>query len=140
MVASCTREWAARLRTAFEQHDGGGEEENEGGVLRGDERDLYFFEIKGSAFLYHQVRCITAVLMAVGRHLETPDVVDRLLDVDTNPRRPNYELADESPLILYDCGFDPLLDGGVDFRVSPDALQRVCEHLDRTWSWAAARL
>ncbi|GCB83660.1 hypothetical protein scyTo_0024163 [Scyliorhinus torazame] len=47
-------------------------------------------EVRGQAFLYHQVRCMTAVLLLVGQHLEEPDVVDELLDVRRNPQKPQY--------------------------------------------------
>ncbi|KAL7617024.1 hypothetical protein Lser_V15G00158 [Lactuca serriola] len=30
--------------------------------------------IKGSAFLWHQVRCMVAVLFLIGQGLESPDV------------------------------------------------------------------
>lgn len=73
---------------------------------------VYCFSVHGSAFLWHQVRCMVAVLFLVGQGLETPDVVDRLLDVQNNPKKPMYEMADDGPLVLWDCVFDALEDGG----------------------------
>lgn len=68
-------------------------------------RDLYVLDLEGSAFLWHQVRCITAILLLVGQQLESPEVVKELLDVKTNPTKPVYEMADDWPLTLYDCDF-----------------------------------
>ena len=35
--------------------------------------------IVGKAFLWHQIRCIVAVLFRVGSGLESPDVIDQLV-------------------------------------------------------------
>lgn len=69
---------------------------------------LYWFEVRGSAFLWHQVRHLIAVLFLVGQGYEDPSIVDRLLDVKENPSRPVYEMASDAPLVLWDCVFpDP---------------------------------
>ncbi|XP_046889015.1 tRNA pseudouridine(38/39) synthase [Hypomesus transpacificus] len=70
--------------------------------------DLYVFEVKGLAFLYHQVRCMMAILLLIGQKLETPDIIDQLMDVDNNPRKPQYSMAVDFPLVLYDCHFEGL--------------------------------
>lgn len=56
----------------------------------GDPYDLFIFEIKGLAFLYHQVRCMMALLLLIGQKLERPEIIDQLLDVSRNPRKPQY--------------------------------------------------
>jgi len=79
--------------------------------------DLYVLDLTGSAFLWHQVRHIMAILFLIGHGLEPPSVIDALLN--TNPEnphpdssvplvqaRPIYEMAAGLPLILWDCGFD----------------------------------
>ncbi|KAG9257675.1 pseudouridine synthase [Emericellopsis atlantica] len=66
---------------------------------------VYYFKVRGTAFLWHQIRHMIAILFNVGQGLETPDIVDRLLDVENNPRRPTYTMADEVPLVLWDCKF-----------------------------------
>ncbi|KAG6360609.1 hypothetical protein INS49_011673 [Diaporthe citri] len=66
---------------------------------------VYYFHVRGSAFLWHQIRCMVAVLFLVGQGLEDPGVVAELLDPDRHPRRPNYVLADDRPLVLWDCVF-----------------------------------
>jgi hypothetical protein len=66
---------------------------------------MYYFEFKGTAFLWHQVRMMVGVLFLVGAGREAPETVDWLLDVKTNPRQPHFDMASELPLVLYDCGF-----------------------------------
>lgn len=62
--------------------------------------------VVGTAFLWHQVRCMVAVLLLVGQGLEEPSVVAELLDIEKHPRKPLYDLADESGLVLFDCAFE----------------------------------
>ncbi|KAH0832571.1 putative pseudouridylate synthase [Fonsecaea pedrosoi] len=66
---------------------------------------VYTFCVHGTAFLWHQVRCMVALLFLVGQGLEEPSIIDELLDVEKNPRRPTYEMADDAPLVLWDCIF-----------------------------------
>jgi tRNA pseudouridine38/39 synthase len=66
---------------------------------------VYTFTLHGSAFLWHQVRHMVAVLFLVGQGLEKPSIVSELLDVKKNPRRPTYEMATDTPLVLWDCIF-----------------------------------
>ncbi|NXI51891.1 PUS3 synthase, partial [Chloroceryle aenea] len=66
------------------------------------------FEVTGQAFLYHQVRCMVAILFLIGQRMESPEIIDELLDVEKNPRKPQYSMAVEFPLVLYDCEFENL--------------------------------
>ncbi|KAJ5035630.1 uncharacterized protein L3040_008095 [Drepanopeziza brunnea f. sp. 'multigermtubi'] len=66
---------------------------------------VYTFTLHGSAFLWHQVRHMVAVLFLVGQGLEKPSIVSELLDVETNPGRPVYEMATDTPLVLWNCVF-----------------------------------
>ncbi len=66
---------------------------------------VFSFTVHGSAFLWHQVRCMAAILFLVGQGLEQPSVVDELLDVERNPGKPMYEMASDAPLVLWDCVF-----------------------------------
>lgn len=66
---------------------------------------IFTFTLHGSAFLWHQVRHMVAILFLIGQRLESPDLVDQLLDVHQNPRKPHYEMADDAPLVLWDCVF-----------------------------------
>ncbi|ANB14127.1 pseudouridine synthase DEG1 [Sugiyamaella lignohabitans] len=67
--------------------------------------NAYYFNLRGTAFLWHQVRSMMAVLFLVGQGLEAPSIVSDLLDITKMPRRPVYEMAADYPLVLYDCGF-----------------------------------
>lgn len=66
---------------------------------------VYMFTLFGSAFLWHQVRHMMAILFLIGQGLESPCLVDELLDVKKHPQRPQYEMADDAPLVLWDCVF-----------------------------------
>ena len=79
--------------------------------------DLFVLDLVGSAFLWHQVRHVMAILLLIGHGLEQPSVIDALLNTNPEkphpdssiplvPARPIYEMADGLPLILWDCGFD----------------------------------
>ncbi|KAI8324705.1 tRNA pseudouridine synthase [Martensiomyces pterosporus] len=65
-----------------------------------------FLELRGTAFLWHQVRCMMAILLLVGQGLEKPDIVDKLLDIGQTPGKPEYEMAADTPLVLADCAYD----------------------------------
>jgi tRNA pseudouridine38/39 synthase len=71
----------------------------------GERPKMYAFELNGSAFLWHQVRSIIALLFTIGQGLESPSLIPQLLDIDANPRRPKYEMASDAPLVLWDCIF-----------------------------------
>ena len=66
---------------------------------------IYTFTLHGSAFLWHQVRHMAAILFLIGQGLEPPSLVDNLLDISKTPSRPQYEMADDAPLVLWDCIF-----------------------------------
>ncbi|KAJ3299220.1 hypothetical protein HK104_009685 [Borealophlyctis nickersoniae] len=84
---------------------------------------FYVFVIQGKAFLWHQVRCIVAILFLVGRGLESPTIVTDLLDMSKHPDnvgRPQYEMASEIPLVLVECGYPPNL---LSWRTCDDNLE-----------------
>ncbi|KAE8356545.1 pseudouridine synthase [Aspergillus coremiiformis] len=66
---------------------------------------VYVFNLRGSAFLWHQVRHMVGILFLVGQGLEPPTIVSELLDIAKNPRKPTYEMASDAPLVLWDCVF-----------------------------------
>ncbi|EJD34883.1 pseudouridine synthase, partial [Auricularia subglabra TFB-10046 SS5] len=75
---------------------------------------LYVFDLIGTAFLWHQVRHIMAVLFMVGSGAEPVELMRALLNVDgadaeveTVDRKPEYQMADGLPLVLWDCAYDP---------------------------------
>lgn len=75
--------------------------------------------LRGFAFLWHQVRCMVAVLFLIGKGKEPPEIITQLLDIQENPQKPAYDLASEAPLLLYDCGFE-----SVEFLSEPEALSK----------------
>jgi len=85
--------------------------------------------ISGSAFLWHQVRCMMSVVLMIGQELEKPEVIDWLLDVDSCPQRPQYNMAIELPLVLYNCVFDD-----VPWEFEPSIVESLNKHLQRLWS------
>eukprot|EP00948_MAST-09A_sp_MAST-9A-sp1_P003693 g3693.t1 len=93
-------------------------------------RQVWMFEIHGTAFLWHQIRLMVSVLFMVGRKLEEPDVVRKMLDVTTMcPARPAYSMATETPLVLQECGFEQL-------KVNYDGstISNLLDHFERQWS------
>ncbi|KAI8335856.1 pseudouridine synthase [Chlamydoabsidia padenii] len=91
-----------------------------------DSRDMVYLELQGTAFLWHQVRCMMSVLFLVGQQLEAPTIVKDLLDTSVYPARPDYPMASDLPLILYDCQFD-----AITWHDSSCATQRTAAHWDQ---------
>ena len=63
-------------------------------------------EISSTGFLYHQIRLTMTILLQIGLGNENIDVIDELLDIEKNPRRPQYHMANDLPLILTECKFE----------------------------------
>uniref|UniRef100_A0A3B5B5X8 Pseudouridine synthase 3 n=1 Tax=Stegastes partitus TaxID=144197 RepID=A0A3B5B5X8_9TELE len=99
-----------------------------------DQHDLFIFEIKGLAFLYHQVRCMMAVLLLIGQKLEAPEIINQLLDVEKNPRKPQYSMAVDFPLVLYDCHFD-----GLSWKQEAEEVTYVLSALQQHWTQSAVK-
>ncbi|XP_039125169.1 tRNA pseudouridine(38/39) synthase isoform X2 [Dioscorea cayenensis subsp. rotundata] len=91
---------------------------------RFDENELCTMTIRGSAFLWHQVRCMVAVLFMIGHGFESPEIIDVLLDIGKTPRKPQYNMAPDLPLILRSCEFED-----INFICSSDAGRALHEHL-----------
>jgi tRNA pseudouridine38/39 synthase len=83
-------------------------------IIRERTDGMYEFEIHGSAFLYHQVRCTMEILFLIGRGLEPVGVIDYLLNVELCNEPPQYNLASEIPLVLTECYYDENLEWHVD--------------------------
>lgn len=93
--------------------------------------DDYVFELVGSAFLWHQVRHIMAILFHIGHRFESPELVTAMLNTGystTTPsssdaielpdksvvaNKPLYQMAAALPLQLYQCGYP---EGTLDWR------------------------
>jgi tRNA pseudouridine38/39 synthase len=74
----------------------------------GDGTEFYEVTLTGTAFLWHQVRYMMSVLFLVGQGLEDPSVITQLLDVEKVPAKPEFPMASDLPLVLYDCKFSNL--------------------------------
>ena len=48
---------------------------------------------------------MAAILFLIGQSLEPPSLVSDLLDIRKTPCKPQYEMADDAPLVLWDCKF-----------------------------------
>jgi tRNA pseudouridine38/39 synthase len=68
-----------------------------------------------------------AVLFAVARGYEEPDVILQLFDTEKYPARPAYQIADDFPLILYDCHYPQLQFNYTDVQ----STARVYDHFRR---------
>jgi len=66
---------------------------------------LCYFDLQGSAFLWHQVRCMMAVLFLVGQAHEDPSTIKEMLNTDLFFSKPMYDIASELPLVLWDCQY-----------------------------------
>eukprot|EP01062_Namystynia_karyoxenos_P024079 TRINITY_DN19348_c0_g3_i1.p1 TRINITY_DN19348_c0_g3~~TRINITY_DN19348_c0_g3_i1.p1 ORF type:complete len:540 (+),score=128.43 TRINITY_DN19348_c0_g3_i1:72-1622(+) len=80
--------------------------------------------VAGTAFLYHQVRCMVAVLFEVAAGREEPDIVTELLSNAEGGRKPVYTMAAEDGLVLWDCLFP-----SVRWHTTGTSHQRLLHHL-----------
>lgn len=108
--------------------------------------DLMFLEIRGKAFLWHQIRCIMSILLLIGEGLEQPEVVLELLDVQKNPRKPQYSLARDYPLNLFRVEYRDHSEEGEasewikeEIKWRHDTDSGVVEDLQRIWTRYAVK-
>lgn len=80
--------------------------------------ELFYIDVRGSAFLWHQVRHMAAVLLLVGQGFEQPSIVDDLVDIQKTSARPVYEMAVDTPLVLWDCIFPDLTNASLDHHAA----------------------
>lgn len=81
---------------------------------------MCYLEIQANSFLWHQIRCIMSVLLLIGKNKEKPKIIEELLDVETNPCKPQYTPAAAFPLNLYDCEFRKI-SGKIDISNETDS-------------------
>lgn len=67
--------------------------------------NYYVFDLQGNGFLWHQVRCMIGILFLVGQKHEEVSIISDLLDILKYPSRPTYAMANDVPLVLYNCLF-----------------------------------
>ena len=90
---------------------------------------LMYVNVRGSAFLWHQVRCMSSVLFMVGLGHESPSIVAELLDLERTPRKPQYPMAPEHPLLLWRSGYDASRLDVDRMHVSENALAQLETHV-----------
>eukprot|EP00940_MAST-03C_sp_MAST-3C-sp2_P001761 g1761.t1 len=120
---------------AFDVADRKSADANASPSERLSDRSILAFEVRGRGFLYHQVRCMIAVLLMVGEKNEDPEVVDWLLKTSEVQSKPLYRLAPGYPLLFFDCEFD-----GVRFYRSERATQGLRENLETRWCKASVEM
>ncbi|KAM3175378.1 hypothetical protein ACTXT7_008646 [Hymenolepis weldensis] len=85
--------------------------------------------IKGTAFLYHQIRCIASLLIAIGRKIESPEILDALLDVEKFPGKPQYQMAEPEPLLFFEPEFE-----NIEWQTSPAAQEDIVKCVQKLWT------
>ena len=68
-----------------------------------NDEEIWVAEIKGSSFMWHQIRYTMAVLFLVGRGYEDEDISWML---NPNEVKPIFDMASELGLVLWDTEFD----------------------------------
>ena len=84
--------------------------------------------MEGSSFLWHQIRCIVAVLFLIGQRKESPSIIDHLLDIKKYSSKPQYTISSEHPLVLFDCQYE-----GIDWVYDRGEIERVIKQLQDMW-------
>ncbi|VDN07747.1 unnamed protein product [Thelazia callipaeda] len=94
--------------------------------------ELLQLTIKASGFLWHQIRCIMALLYEIGCGNEQPEIIAELLDINLTPSKPVYGLAPPFPLCLFDSVY-----GGVEplWKYDVDSLKSIKKHILKTWAY-----
>ncbi|OQR89516.1 tRNA pseudouridine synthase [Thraustotheca clavata] len=77
---------------------------------------------------------MVSILFTIGRGLESPDVITKLLDIEFTPRKPQYDMASELPLVLHDCAYDTMK-----MTFTPSVLNRVYWDIESQWEAASLR-
>lgn len=106
--------------------------DNESKCSQETEYSMYVFTVQSKGFLWHQIRCIMGVLFLIGEEKESPEVIKELLDVQKNTRKPDYNMACETPLNLFHCEYDHENQWHYDLT----ALQAVIKVLQGQWTVA----
>ena len=85
--------------------------------------------MEGSSYLWHQIRCIVAVLLLVGQKKEAPSIIDDLLDIEKYPCKPQYSICSELPLVLFDCQYE-----NTSWILDREELTKLIVHFQDLWT------
>jgi len=91
--------------------------------------DMCCLIIRGKAYLWHQIRCIMAVLFMIGEGLEDPNVITELLDINKHPCRPAYGMASDLPLNLFSAHYD-----GIKWECNPVSTEFCIKSIQKLWT------
>ncbi|KMQ90739.1 trna pseudouridine synthase 3 [Lasius niger] len=91
--------------------------------------DMCELEITSQAFLWHQIRCLMGILLLVGQRKEEPEIILKLLDIETCPQKPQYNMAHEVPLNLWYCDYE-----GVEWFIDKNELINTIKTLQQDWA------
>lgn len=95
----------------------------------GEAYDIAELTVVGQAYLYHQIRCIVSLLCLIGFGKEDPQVINDLLDIEKFPRKPQYDIASETPLVLFDCCYEQ-----IEWVYDKESIKLVIQHLQNLWA------
>ena len=93
--------------------------------------DMCCLTIVGKAFLWHQIRCIVSVLFRVASGRDPETVVRDLLDIEAHPARPQYSMASEIPLNLFQCDYE---NHELDWQYDSEAVLVSLKQLQEMWA------
>ncbi|XP_071555254.1 tRNA pseudouridine(38/39) synthase isoform X1 [Temnothorax nylanderi] len=91
--------------------------------------DMCELEITSQAFLWHQIRCLMGILLLVGQRKEEPEIILKLLDIETCPQKPQYTMAHQVPLNLWYCDYE-----NVKWFIDEDELLHTIKILQQDWA------
>ncbi|KAL6432625.1 hypothetical protein ACFW04_006224 [Cataglyphis niger] len=91
--------------------------------------DMCELEITSQAFLWHQIRCLMGILLLVGQRKEDPEIILKLLNIETCPQKPQYNMAHEVPLNLWYCDYED-----VEWFIDKNELINTIKTLQQDWA------
>lgn len=101
---------------------------------------FYKFICQGSAFLYHQIRCIMSVLFMIGSEEEPDELITEMFSriKSREPISPgpliHYDIASEIPLVLFDCLFQSSDENNqVCWRNKSSGTCTLIDHFHKLW-------
>ncbi|XP_011684907.1 PREDICTED: tRNA pseudouridine(38/39) synthase [Wasmannia auropunctata] len=102
---------------------------NDQNVEKATGYDMCELEITSQAFLWHQIRCLMGILLLVGQRKEEPEIILKLLDIETCPQKPQYNMAHQVPLNLWYCDYE-----SVNWFIDENELLNTVKTLQQDWA------
>jgi tRNA pseudouridine38/39 synthase len=72
---------------------------------------------------------MVAILFLIGHGLEKPEIIDHMLDIEKCPCKPQYGMASDLPLVLYDSVYE-----GVEWRRCERNYVKTVSHFQQMWT------